>query len=211
MSNPLWVWKNPLVFLKKPCPREREILNLYLWTHSLMQRASQRGRIWLAGWGGGTCVFSCLSCEWLWTELSGKSGARPLVRSPAGVRELPAISSLSWHLLAFRRDVHLSSSLINNYSVCGPPDRPCILMTAWAEAGREGWREWSERRWSGVEWSGVKGECKMGSVSCIFWLKAQDAAPEQQIRVSGLVFKCSGWLITGAAGGEHWCNTSINW
>lgn len=61
---------------------------------------------------------------------------------------------------------------------------------------------WSERRWSGVEWSGVKGECKMGSVSCIFWLKAQDAAVEQQIRVSGLFFKRGGWLITGAVGGR---------
>lgn len=27
-------------------------------------------------------------------------------------------------------DVHLSSSLINNDSVCGPPDRRCILMLA---------------------------------------------------------------------------------
>lgn len=70
-----------------------------------------------------------------------------LVRSPQGVRELPAISSLSWHLLAFRRDVHLSSSLINNYSVCGPPDRPCILMTAWAEAGGGG----VVVGWGGVE------------------------------------------------------------
>lgn len=46
--------------------------------------------------------------------------------------------------------------------------------------------------WSGVEWSGVKGECKMGSVSCIFWLKAQDAASNQQSvlsrpQTSGLV------------------------
>lgn len=63
------------------------------------------------------------------------------------------------------------------------------------------WWGGSERRWSGVEWSGVKGECKMGSVSCIFWLKAQDAAVEQQIRVSGLLFKRGGWLITGAVGG----------
>lgn len=203
MSNPLWVRKNM-------SERAWNLESLFVNTQSYAKGISA-WKDMISRMGGGTCVFSCLSCEWLWAELSGKSGARPLVRSPAGVRELPAISSLSWHLLAFRRDVHLSSSLINNYSVCGPPDRPCILMTAWAEAGREGRREWSERRWSGVEWSGVKGECKMGSVSCIFWLKAQDAALEQQIRVSGLVFKCSGWLITGAAGREHWCNASINW
>ncbi len=80
----------------------------------------------------------------------------------------------------------MSSSLINNYSVCGPPDRPCILMTARVGAKRRGKKEgsrgmeWSGRRRSGVEWSGVKGECKMGSVSCIFWLKAQDAASNHQ-------------------------------
>lgn len=101
------------------------------------------------------------------------------------VREWPAISSLCWHLLAFRRDVHLSSSLINNNSVCGPQDSPCILMTAVVGAkrtekrGRKG-MEWSGRRWSRVEWSGVRGECKMGSVSCILWLRAQDAPSNQQ-------------------------------
>lgn len=54
---------------------------------------------------------------------------------PAGARELAAVSSLSWQLLAFRRDAHLSSSLINNYCVCGPPDRPCILMTGLRRGG----------------------------------------------------------------------------
>lgn len=91
---------------------------------------------------------------------AGKSGARPRPPSPR-VRERPAISGLSWHLLAFRRDVHLSSSLINNYSVCGPPDRPCILMTAGVEAKRRGKKkreqgsgvEWEEVEWSRVEWS----------------------------------------------------------
>lgn len=58
-----------------------------------------------------------------------------------------SISALIWHLLAFRGDVHLSSSFINNYSVCGPPDRLCILMTAGVEALREG--GWGEE----VEWS----------------------------------------------------------
>lgn len=74
----------------------------------------------------GTCKFSRPSP---WTTLNGdqwESGERARERE----REWPAISGLRWHLLAFRRDVQLSSSLINNYSVCGPPDRPCILMTA---------------------------------------------------------------------------------
>ena len=101
-------------------------------------------------------------------------GERERERERERARESPAISSLCWHLLAFRRDVHLSSSLINNYAVCGPPGRPCILMTARAEAKRREKErrsrrmEWSGRRWSGVEWNGVKGKCKMGSVSCIF-------------------------------------------
>lgn len=55
----------------------------------------------------------------------------------------------------------MSSSLINNYSVCGPPDRPCILMTAGVEAKRRGKKEreqgsgveWEEVEWSRVEWS----------------------------------------------------------
>lgn len=71
--------------------------------------------------------------------------------------------------------------------------------------------EWSGRRWSRVEWSGVKGECKMGSVSCIFWLKAQDAAPEQQIQVSKPTFNIDdGWLEVQlkknicAKDGERW-------
>lgn len=42
------------------------------------------------------------------------------------------------HLLTFRRDVHLSSSLINNYSVCGPRDRPSTLRTATAVAKGRG-------------------------------------------------------------------------
>lgn len=55
-------------------------------------------------------------------------------------KQSPALSvtTLSWHLLAFRGDVHLSSSLINNYSVCGLPDRRCILMMAGVEALRDG-------------------------------------------------------------------------
>lgn len=76
------------------------------------------------------------------------------------IREWPAISSLHWHLLAFRRDVHLSSSLINNYSVCGPPDRACMLMTARVGAKRREKEreqgngvEWEEVEWSRVEWS----------------------------------------------------------
>ena len=92
-----------------------------------------------------------------------KSGARASsgVSESERERERPAISSLRWHLLAFRRDVHLSSSLINNYSVCGPPDSSCILMTAGVGAKRRGKEgaggmEWSGRRWSGVEWSGVE-------------------------------------------------------
>lgn len=103
---------------------------------------------------------------------------------PASVSERLAISSLCWHLLAFRRDVDLSSSLINNYSLCGPPDRPCILMTARVGAKRrerEGAGEWSGVAWSGVEWSGVRGECKMGSISCIFHLKAQHAASNRDL------------------------------
>lgn len=48
-----------------------------------------------------------------------------------------SVSTLICHLLAFRGDVHLSSSLINNYSVCGPPDRRCILMIAGVEALRD--------------------------------------------------------------------------
>lgn len=69
----------------------------------------------------------------------------------------------------------------------------CVVLQTgpafWWQPGlrlREGKREgagehsgMSGVEWSGVEWSGVKGECKMGSVSCIFWLKAQDAAPKQ--------------------------------
>lgn len=53
-------------------------------------------------------------------------------RSPA-----LSVSTLICHLLAFRGDVHLSSSLINNYSVCGPPDRRCILMIAGVESLRD--------------------------------------------------------------------------
>lgn len=111
-------------------------------------------------------------------------------------------SVLSWHLLAFRRDVHLSSSLINNYSVCGPPDRPCILMAARVEAKRREKRGSRGTEWNGRRWSGVKGECKMGSVSCIFWLKAQDAAPKQQIQASRPVDSCSWWSISRSTWGR---------
>lgn len=38
--------------------------------------------------------------------------------------------------------------------------------------------------WSRVEWSGVRGECEMGSVSCIFWLKAQDGSSNHQRSLS---------------------------
>lgn len=132
-----------------PCLRECEILNLYLWTRGLMQRASQRGRIWLAQWDLHILM------PLLWMTLSidqQESGARAHPPSPR-VREGPAISSLGWHLLAFRRDVHLSSSLINNYSVCGPPYRPCILMTARAEPKR---REKERELGNGVEWEEVE-------------------------------------------------------
>ncbi len=67
-------------------------------------------------------------------------------------RAQPAIPSLRWHLLAFRRDVHLSSSLINNYSVCGPPDRPCILM-----AVRVGAKRRKRKREGAGEWCGIGG------------------------------------------------------
>lgn len=84
-----------------------------------------------------------------------RSSASPSISESERAR--PASSSLCWHLLAFRRDVHLSSSFINNYSVCGPQDIPCILMSAMvgAKRGRKG-MEWSGRRWCGVEWSGVE-------------------------------------------------------
>lgn len=54
----------------------------------------------------------------------------------------------------------MSSSLINNYSMCGPPDRPRILMTATVGAKEKGGgreqgngAEWEEVEWSSVEWS----------------------------------------------------------
>ena len=51
----------------------------------------------------------------------------------------------------------MSSSLINNCSVCGPPDSPCILITVGVGLGlREGkgeGAEWEEVKWSSVEWS----------------------------------------------------------
>lgn len=57
------------------------------------------------------------------------------------------------HLLTFRRDVHLSSSLINNYSVCGPQDRPSILTTATAVAkGRVKRINGNGAEGSSVEW-----------------------------------------------------------
>lgn len=51
-------------------------------------------------------------------ELSLPRVSQPLKES--GQQTLP---SLCWYLFACRRDVHLSSSLINNYSLCGPKDR----------------------------------------------------------------------------------------
>lgn len=82
----------------------------------------------------------------------GSAGKRSLASSQ--MREQPTIYSLRWHLLAFRRDVHLSSSLINNYSVCGPPDSSCILITARVGAKRREKRKQGE--WSGVEGGGVE-------------------------------------------------------
>lgn len=49
-------------------------------------------------------------------------------RSAGGAE--PGLVRLHSHLasLGIRGGVHLSSSLINNYSMCGPPDRRCILI-----------------------------------------------------------------------------------
>lgn len=58
------------------------------------------------------------------------------------------------HFLTFRRDVHLSSSLINNYSVCGPQDRPSILTTATAVAKGRVKRVSMGMELRGVAWSG---------------------------------------------------------
>lgn len=56
--------------------------------------------------------------------------------------------------------------------MCGPADKPCILMTAML---REGRRE-EEAVKSGTELRGLRGgESKMGSVSCVLRLKAQGA------------------------------------
>lgn len=61
-----------------------------------------------------------------------------------------------------------------------------MAVRAWAkrrEREGAGGLEQEEVEWIGMEWSGVKGECRMGSVSCIFWLKAQGAA-SNQLKVS---------------------------
>lgn len=92
MSNPQWVQHPPESCLK-PCLREREILNLYLWTRSLIQRASRRGRIWLAGWDLHILM------PLLWMTLSRdqrESGARPRLASPRAAGHLqPPLASLS--------------------------------------------------------------------------------------------------------------------
>lgn len=84
----------------------------------------------------------------------GSVGTQSSAGSSISESENAPISSPRWRLLTFSRDAHLSSSLINNYSVGGPPDRPCILMTARAGAIRGGERE-GAGQWSGVGGGGV--------------------------------------------------------
>lgn len=135
----------------KPCLRQCEILHLHLWTRSLTQRSTQRGSVWIAGWDLDIHLTPPPQCEWL-----RQKRVEPLAGPTA--RDWLAISSLRWHLLAFKRDVHLSSSLINNYSWLSRQALHSDDSHGWGseEGGKKKGREQRERSavggGGGVEW-----------------------------------------------------------